>query len=309
MNEPHLPTTQDRLLRAVHRNLAIRIIAATTTEVSKEARRRHLTSPAVTCALSRGLTAGLMLSTLTSKSERVTLQIQCEGPLGSLNIDAYGDGTVRGNPKDPSVWAGRPFRGRRLADLVGRDGVVNILRDVGLKERYQGQVTLLTGEIDEDIEGYLRDSEQIPSALGCETHLTDEGEVLGACGFLVQVMPGGKTDVIREAQHLLRTGALYDLLCERKEELTPEEIATTLLPSLPPSEIESLDARPLYFSCKCSLARIESMLRTLSPTDLGEMIAEGQATITCNYCSEVYVVDAESLRRLRAEVQKGDMPS
>lgn len=284
------------LLRAVNRPLAIRVIAAVTTNLCREAARRHQTSAPVAVALARGLTGGLLFSTLTSASERVTIQIQGDGPLGSLTIDAYGDGDVRGYPGRPKALSGQTSPGRRLAPLCGHSGVVNVLRDVGLKERYQGQIPLRHGEIDEDLEAYLRESEQIPSALGCEAVLDAAGNIVAAGGLLAQVMPSGSVEHIRAVQHRLRTGALHDLL---QQNLTPQQIAEALLPDL---VIEPLDERPLRFRCRCSRERIEAMLLTLSPVDLGEMIEEGQAEITCNYCNQIYQVDADALRRLRDQL-------
>lgn len=294
------PTTSaDRLLRAVNRPLSVRIVVALTTELCREAARRHQTSPAVALALGRGLTGGLLLSTLTTGGERVTIQLSANGPLRGLTIDAYGDGSVRGYPDVPQAFSDRPTPGRRLCDLVGRDGVVNILRDVGLKDRYQGQVPLRTGEVDEDLEAYLRESEQIPSALGCEVILDEDDTVRAAGGFLVQVMPSGNTDLIRQVQHRLRTGVLHELLQNPDPALTPQAVAEALLPDI---AIEPLDERPLCFRCRCSRERIEAMLLTLSPLDLGEMIEEGQAEITCNYCNEIYRIDRDTLRQLRDQV-------
>ncbi|MCS6912834.1 MAG: Hsp33 family molecular chaperone HslO [Myxococcales bacterium] len=289
----------DLLIRALCRPLAIRIVAATTGGLCAEAAWRHRTSPAVTCALGRGLTAGLLLSTLTTGGERVTIQLQGDGPLGGLTVDAYDDGDVRGYAHQPRAWAGRLMdRRQRLQGLLGREGVVHVTRDIGLRDRYQGQVRLGTGEVDEDIEAYLRESEQIPSALGCEVVLDSAGQVRAAGGFLAQVLPGGNVDRIREAQHGLRTGVLYDLLAAQPA-VSAEAIAGALLPGL---EFEVLGSRPLRFRCRCSRDRVEGMLRTLSALDLSEMAAEGKAEVTCNYCNEVYLVEGEVLLRLLDEI-------
>jgi molecular chaperone Hsp33 len=287
----------DLLIRAVCRPLSVRIVAAVTSGLCKEAARRHGTSPAVTCALGRGLTAGLILSTLSTGGERVTLQLQSDGPMKGLTVDAYDDGDVRGYPQVPGAWPdARPSGRLRLAGLVGRDGVVNVTRDLGLKDRYQGQTALYSGEVDEDVEAYLRESEQIPSALGCELVLDGEGGVSAAGGFLAQVMPGGNEELIHKARLGLRAGALYDLLHEPA--VTAERIAAALLPD---AEVELLDARALRFRCRCSRERIEAMLKTLPSVDLSEMASEGQAEITCNYCNEQYVIDADTILQLLEE--------
>jgi molecular chaperone Hsp33 len=288
----------DLLIRAVHRPLSIRIVAAVTTDLCREAARRHETSGAVACALGRGLTAGLLLSTLTKGGERVTVQILCDGPLSGLTVDAYDDGDVRGYPHAPRALPDQDVsRRQRLVDLVGRDGVVNVMRDVGLRERYQGQVRLRNGELDEDIEAYLRESEQIPSALGCEVVFGRDGAVHAAAGFLAQVMPGGSEDRIRELQHALRSGTLYDLLAANGAD--PAALAQHLMGDL---QIEVLDQRGLRFRCRCDQKRVEGALMTLGAAELSEMIDEGKAEITCNFCRQAYTLDREALMRIRARV-------
>src|SRR5262249_46314949 len=148
----------------------------------------------------------------------------------------------------------------------------NVLRDLGLKELYQGQTTLVTGEVDEDIEAYLRISEQVPSALGCDVLLDTSGQVVGAAGVLVQALPGGDPDSVRETQHALRTGLLTQLL--REGIISGKTIAERAytLGALEPIGEE----RPIRFHCHCSPERIAEMLALLGTVDLDEMIAENR---------------------------------
>jgi molecular chaperone Hsp33 len=297
--------TNDLLIRAVHKPLNLRLVAAMTTDVCQTGARRHKTSAAAGCALGRGLTGGLLLATLTRGGERVTMQLVGNGPLQGLTIDAYDDGSVRGYPLAPQACAEKPMNKRQiLANLIGRSGVVNVMRDVGLPERFQGQVSLVTSEIDEDLEAYLRQSEQIPSALGCELIMDDGGQVLSAGGVLLQSMPNAPTETataLREAQHMLRGGDLYDRLAAGPA--SPLELAQLLLGRYA-SDVEVLDERPLQFRCRCDRGRIEAMIAGQALTDLDEMIAEGQAEVTCNFCGEVYVVGKDDLLRLREQKQE-----
>jgi molecular chaperone Hsp33 len=296
----------DLLIRAIHRPLNLRIVSAVTTQVCQTAAQRHQTSAAATCALGRGLSGSLLLATLTRGGERVTIQLMGNGPLQGLTVDAYDDGSVRGYPLAPKACPERPMNKRQiLANLIGREGVINIIRDVGLKERFQGQVPLITSEIDEDIEAYLRQSEQIPSALGCELVMGDAGEVLAAGAVLLQSLPDAPPETahaLREAQHLMRGGDLYERL--RTGSATPLELAELLL-GPHGSDIEVQDERPLAFRCRCDRQRIEAMIAGQPLSDLDEMIAEGKAEVTCQFCSEVYVLTAEELRHLREQKAAG----
>ena len=287
----------DHLVRAIDRERHIRVCAAMTTALVADAARRHTLTPIATRAVGRALTAGVMLATLTKGEERVTVQLIGDGPIGSITVDASGNGDVRGYALHPE--AGADFGPERLvADVVGRKGALNVLRDLGLKELYQGQVALVTGEVDEDIEAYLRTSEQVPSALACDV-LVEGGRVVAAAGVLVQAMPGGEPDVVREVQHSLRTGLLGELLGEgvRSAKTIAERTWT-----LGPLEFVGGE-RSMRFQCRCSPERIAEMLALLGTVDLDEMIAEDKpAEVVCNYCSTRYQVHRPELEKIRARV-------
>jgi len=289
----------DHLIRGVGRSSTLRVAAVVTTGVALEAAERHHLSPPAACAVGRALTSGLLLATLTKGGERVTVQLVGNGPIGAITVDVT-DGDVRGYARHPAAGPA-DARGRlRIGDLLGRYGVVNVLRDMGLRDRYQGQISLVTGEIDEDLEAYLRTSEQVPSALGCEVVLDDQGAVVAAGGVLVQSLPEGDPESVREVQEALRSGELYRLLAAGV--VSPVELARRVTGL---DDLEVLgDDRPVQFACRCSQGRIEDMLALLSSVDLDEMIADEKPTdITCNFCNASYRVEREALERIRGPRQ------
>jgi molecular chaperone Hsp33 len=298
-------TASDHLIRAIAREAHVRVATVLTTSLVAEAARGHHLSPAATVALGRGLTAGLLLATLTKGKERVTLQILGDGPVGSITVDANGAGEVRGYVSHPEadllLPPGRPL----IAELVGKKGIVSVLRDLGLKDLYQGRTALISGEVDEDVENYLHVSEQVPSALGCEVVLDERGGVLVAAGVLVQAMPGGEPDSVAIAQGMLRGGRLYGLLA-RGERSTLALGEAIWGPGL---EVVG-DERPLSFQCHCTPERITNLLAMLGTKELDEMIAENKpAEVVCNYCSTKYRVERSELERIRAVADKPREPN
>jgi molecular chaperone Hsp33 len=285
----------DHLIRGVGRNATVRVAAVMSTGVAAEAMLRHHLSPSAAYAVGRALTSGLLLATLTKGGERVTVQLLGDGPIGAITVDVT-DGNVRGYAARPD--AGPPDARLPVAETLGRHGVVHVLRDLGMRDRYQGQIALTTGEIDEDLEAYLRTSEQVPSALGCEV-VFENGQVRAAGGVLVQSLPGSDPESVREVQHALRTGVLYRLLEEGVA--SPLELARRVSGL---DDLEVLgDDRPVRFQCRCSEDRIASMLSLLSTVDLDEMIAEDKpAEIICNFCNATYRVERAELERIRAQV-------
>ena len=291
----------DHLLRAISREHGLRVVCTVTRQVVADAAGRHELSPAATCAVGRALTSGLLLATLTKGGERVTIQLVGDGPIGAINVDAT-DGVVRGYAREPRIEVVPDAEGRYpVGRALGRNGVVNVLRDLGLRDRYQGQVPLVTGEVDEDLEAYLRSSEQVPSALGCEVLLDETGAVKAAAGLLVQALPDGDPESVRELQHLLRTGRLHEVLAAR-----PACDAQGVLEGFwPPQVLELIgDVREVRFGCRCSRARIGEMLQLLGTVDLDEMIAEDKpAEITCNFCNARYEISRDELERIRAQAR------
>ena len=292
----------DHLLRAVVREAGLRVSSLISTSVVAEAARRHQLSAVATVALGRGLSSGLLLATLTKGPERVTVQLQGDGPLGSITVDATDAGEVRGYVRNAKAETPQSRPRYRLAEAMGRNGVVNVTRDLGLRELYQGQTSIVTGEIDEDVEAYLRESEQVPSALSCEVVIDAQGCLQAAGGILVQTLPGGDSDVLRPLQHALRTGALFELL--RDGEQSAESLARRLLPGLVLDVIG--EERAVRYQCRCSQDRIRTMLRMMTVTDLDEMIAEQKpAQVTCNFCNQEFLVEPIEIEAIREEIAGG----
>ena len=275
----------------------VRVVAAVTTRVSQEAARRHGAVAGAQVALGRAATTGLLLATLTQGNERVTLQVSGDGPLGEIVVDANGEGDVRAYVQHPGelVAAGQNER-VSVARGVGGRGTVSVLRDLDLKERFTGQAPIISGEIDSDVEYYLRTSEQIESALGCEVVLESTTEVGSSAGVLAQCMPGEDgLPLVRELRHKFRNGALFDLVRDLE---TAEDIARGLLGRFADS-LDVLDLRGVRFSCPCSVKRVASALELISHDTLERMIREdGGAEVTCNFCRERYDISKQHLEEL-----------
>jgi len=298
----------DEVLRAVLAGRPVRIVAATTTFAAREAARRHTAGPAATLALARGITAGLLLATLTKDDERVTLQVLGDGPLGGLTVDATAAGGVRAYVKHPDVTVPLAAAGRvPLGPVMGRTGLVSVLRDLGLGQPFRGSTEIRSGEIDEDVERYLEESEQVTSALACDAVASGGGGLAFAAGILVQALPGSDgADAVAEARALIDGGALASLLGAG-----PRDAAGLLVAALGDrlGQIEVLDRRPVRFECACSRARAGASLASLGQTELAAMILEdGKAEVTCNFCRERYEFDEAELETIRRETGKPTGP-
>jgi len=294
----------DEIVRCVIPGVAVRIVAALTTDTAREAARRHGARQAGAIALGRGLTAGLLLATLTKDEERVTLQVLGDGPLGGVTVDAHGDGSVRAYVRHPgagSIAAGGdgPTARPALAAAIGRVGIVSVVRDVGLRDNFSGTTQIRSGEIDEDVERYLTESEQVESALACDAIAGIDGAVTASAGVLVQALPGSDGEIdVDLARGMFGDGALARVVAGGLPASGEELIAAVFRGRL--GAIRVLDRRPLRFFCPCSRERAGASLAMLGDADLSAMILdEGKAEVTCDFCRARYEFDDKDLERIR----------
>jgi molecular chaperone Hsp33 len=293
---------QDAIIRCLLENGRARVVAATTTETVRTIADRHEARGLAAVAVGRAVTAGLLLATLTKDEEQVTLQVLGDGPLGGVTVDARSSGRVRAYAKRPGAipWTGDPVGERlSLADVVGRHGVVSVIRDLGLAQNFAGQTALQTGEIDSDVESYLQKSEQIDSVLRCDTLLDEEGRVMASAGLLVQTLPQARGAAVVE---LVRQMLDDQSLARSLREAETPDVATLARAVLAPmaESLQILDTRPVTFFCPCSRERAEATLEMLHDEDLRAMVLKDKQTrITCNFCGQHYDFSESELELIR----------
>jgi molecular chaperone Hsp33 len=293
----------DGLLRGINAEHTVRVVAAVATEVVRECCRRHQLRGIEAIALGRALCAGCVMVTLTKhESERVRISLQATGPIGRMLVDATGRGDVRGclerRLDRPASAPVEPAR-TRLARWVGVGGHLVVTRDFGLEQQYQGVIEVRSGEVDRDLERYLEDSEQLPSALACEVVLDNTGEVVRAAAVLCQSFPGAPPSVLEPIREVLSGDGLAELLhCDRR----PDELMGFALLG---DEFEALGEHPLNFRCTCGPERALAVLTTLGADDL-ELLAreEGETEVRCSYCNEAYHVGPDQLVALAARMRE-----
>jgi molecular chaperone Hsp33 len=295
----------DRLARGIDLDGTIRVVAAVTTELCREASRRHEARGVEAVALGRVLTCACMFATLTKdgSDERARINIRGDGPLGRILADARGAGTVRAcleRRLDATTPPERDASGRAsIGAFVGRSGQLLVTRDLGLEHQYQGVVELASGEIDEDLERYLEHSEQIPSAMRSEVVLDQGGEVVRAAGVLCQSFPGSEGEALVGVRETLQGGALGELL--GRDRSLDELLGFALLGA----RGETMSEHALAFRCTCGPARARQVVTALGPDELDEMSREREPTeVRCSYCGERYAIAPAELgglaQRLRA---------
>ncbi len=285
----------DYMVRATAADAQIRAFAATTRETVEAARQAHDTSPVVTAALGRLLTAGAMMGTmLKADSDLLTLQVKGDGPVGSLTVTADPEGNVKGYAQAPQVILPANERGKLDVGKAVGNGVLSVIRDMGLKDPYVGQTALQTGEIGDDLTYYFATSEQVPSSVGLGVLMEKTNTVRCAGGFIIQLMPFAEEAVIsrleKNLSNLTSVTALLD------QGMSPEEMLKRLLDGF---SVEFTDRMPCRFACNCSKERVEKALISIGKQEIDSMIQDGKPIeVNCHFCNKNYSFSVEELRSI-----------
>ena len=288
----------DQIVRAVSADGFVKISAITARDMVERARVIHDLSPTACAALGRTLCGASMLGELMKEADAsLTIRVNRGGPAGSVIAVSDREGNARGYVQNPQ--ADLPTRADGKLDvggLVGRDGMLTVSRDIGLKEPYVGSVELVSGEIAEDLAQYMVESEQIPSAVGLGVLIDTDKSVKAAGGFIVQLMPGAPENLIEK----LETNILFmDQLTTVLSEDGVDAVISQVLFSLDPREAER---HGVEYRCTCSRERVAEALRSVGEAELRSMAAEGRdAEVSCQFCDKVYRFTPEDLTALASE--------
>lgn len=290
----------DYIVRAAAANTQIRAFAAVTTELVEEARRRHGTSPVATAALGRLLTGGVMMgSMMKNEEDMLTLQIKCSGQIGGLTVTADSQGNVKGYVHNPDVML-PPKNGKLDVGGALGQGVLTVIKDMGLKEPYSGQTILQTGEIAEDLTYYFATSEQVPSSVGLGVLMEKDNMVRCAGGFIVQVMPFIEDKVLEKLETNIQKIQSVTSMLDNGH--TPEEMLGQVLEGL---DLEITDTLPAKFHCNCSKERIEKAIISIGKKEIQSMIDDGkEIEVKCHFCNTAYTYSVEELKDLLKKAKR-----
>ena len=283
----------DYMVRATAAQGSVRAFAATTRDLVETARQFHDTSPVATAALGRTLTgAAMMGSMMKGEKDLLTLQIKGDGPVGGIVVTADSSGHVKGYVHHPHVMLHANEKGKLdVAGAIGT-GIMQVIKDLGLKEPYQGSVELQTGEIAEDLTYYFAVSEQVPSSVGLGVLMEKDNTVRQAGGFILQLMPFTPEAVISALEEKLTSVTSVTYMLDKG--MSPEQILTQLLGEL---DLEINETLPLSYTCDCSKERFAKALVSIGRRDLGEMARdEKPVEVSCHFCGRKYVFSPEEIR-------------
>lgn len=284
---------KDYIVRATAADHQLRAFAVTSRDIVEKAREIHNTSPVATAAIGRLLTAASMMgSMMKGEKDVLTLQIECGGPIGGITVTADSNADVKGYVNNPNVILPPNAQGKLDVSGALGPGFLNVIKDIGLREPYNGQTHLVSGEIAEDLTYYFATSEQVPSSVGLGVLMDKDNHVRQAGGFIIQVMPDTDDEVIDKLE--ARLGEVHSVTDMLDKGMTPEDILGYVLDGM---DVEILEIIPTQYKCNCSVERVSKAIASIGKKDLQEMIDDGKPIeVNCQFCGSHYKFDTEQLK-------------
>ena len=291
-----------KIIRALAGDGNIKMAVITARDAVERARQIHDLSPTASAALGRTLCAASLMGEMMKEDDgSLTIRVNGGGPIGSVVAVSDSSGNVRGYVENPAVDL--PLRADGKLDVggaVGRDGMLTISRDIGLREPYIGSTELVSGEIAEDLSSYLLSSEQIPSACGLGVLVDTDRSIKAAGGFIVQLLPFAPEELIEKLEENI---FLMDQLTTILDEDGAEEVFRQVLKGL---DYQILTEAEMEYRCYCSRERVEEAVSCIERNELEEMAAEGKnVSVSCQFCDAEYVFSPEELKAI-AEAKSED---
>ena len=293
----------DRLIRCITSDGAVMAAAADTTEIAHMGKKLHHTSNAATAALGRLLTAASIMGVMLKQEDAsVTLRVKGDGPLGAVVAVSDSKGRCRGYVENPGVETEYHTNGKiNVGKAVGKDGVINVLRDYGSGEPYIGVCPLVSGEIAEDITSYYATSEQIPTvcALGVLVNKED-GEVMLSGGMLIQLLPGADDSTITKLEENIKKLEPVTTMLAKGMDLM--DMVKTALQGF---DVELLDEQEIGYVCTCSKEKVVNAFLKLTDDEIRSLADEkGYALANCHFCNKNYRFTKHQLEDIINERRK-----
>lgn len=287
---------RDYLLKIMDSGKNIRLYLARTTSLVEEAHRRHGTSAPASAALGRVMTAALMMaSDLKGESDILTLRINGNGPAGVVLATADSHGGVRGLISNPFADLPSTTPGKlAVGELVGKEGYLEVIKDLGLKQPFAGRVPLVSGEIAEDVAHYYLVSEQIPSLISLGVLVSPNLSIQAAGGLFVQALPDASDATLAMIEkNIFALGSLSGLV-DKYDRL--EDILPLIMQGI---EYHVVGEQELAFRCNCSRERLRDVLAGLAPEERGDHASPEGIEVICNFCHEKYIYTPQEIEALK----------
>jgi len=235
---------------------------------------------------------------LKNDQDILTITAKGDGPLKGIVVTADNKVNVKGYVYEPIVDL--PLKPSGKLDVGGAigQGVLTVIKDMGLKEPMSGQVPLVSGEIADDLTYYFAKSEQIPSSVALGVLVDTDYSCKEAGGFIIQLMPDTPEEVISVIEKKLPYLEPVTTLLDKGN--SPEDIMKMILEDL---DIIFYEKTPVNFKCDCDRTRVEKALISVGKEELKDMLENDKnANLRCHFCNKEYDFTENDLKELLEKI-------
>ena len=285
-----------RIVRTISADASVVCSAIDGRDIVSRIEEINKTSAVCTAALGRlALGASLLGFGLKGDNDSITVRMSGGGPAGALIAVSDSRGNVKAYIQNPVVELPLNKLGKLdVRGAVGTDGTLSVIKDLGLKEPYSGQIPIVSGEIAEDITSYLATSEQVPSVCALGVLVAPDLSVAQAGGFLIQLLPFAPDEAIDVIERNIKDmQSVTEMLSKGMD---PEEIAMKALEGLEPNVLDDLEVN---YRCDCSKERVERALISLGNDELDSLAEDEITEVKCHFCDKVYHFTSEEVLALK----------
>ncbi len=287
-----------KLIRCITSDGCVTAMAVDSTDIVNKAVELHQTSAVVSAALGRLLTAASMMGNmLKGERDSITLRVDGDGPIGAVVAVADSNGNVKGYAVNNVVEI--PLNAKGKLDVGGAVGQGNlyVLKDLGMKEPYNGVIPLVSGEIAEDITAYYAESEQIPTVCALGVLVNPDLSIKAAGGYIIQLLPTADDTVISKVENSI--AGVKPVTTLMSEGMSIEDIVRDALSEF---DVEVLDETEAEYRCDCSRERTERVLKAIGKEELEKLADEQKITeVSCHFCGKKYKFTADEVRKLASK--------
>ena len=288
---------KDYLIKAYAFDGTVRIYTAVTTDLVAHAQEIHDLWPTSAAALGRLLTVSVIMGAMYADKQELSIRVEGDGPIGSMVATTNNKGEVRGYVENPHVFLQYNDGKLNVGQSVG-NGLIHVTKDLKIRNMFTSSSEIQTGEIAEDFAYYFTVSEQIPSAVGLGVLVNDDNKILSSGGFILQVMPGCKTETIEKIEKIISELTPVSKMIEKG--YSPEDIMN----EISGNSYQHLQTLDLNYECSCSREKFEKGLISLGKDQLNEIILDDKKVETvCHFCNTKYLFNEGDLLDLVNEIK------
>ncbi len=304
LKDQYIAGANDRLYNFIMCSDTVRGAVVNATKMINEMRSNHELGILETLVLGHAYIAGALIASGLKGNDRICLQIECSGPIKGLTVETNAFGEVRGYLKNIPIPVDKPLKDFNLSPFFGA-GFISLIKYLeDSKQPFKGQVELQYGTIAKDLTYYFSKSEQIQTSVNLSIKFDSEGNVAGAGGLLLQVMPVADDEAIRSLEEIvLELPSIGEYFAEKKE---AENLIFKSFETFSPKFLAN---HRVEFMCHCGKERMENYLLLLPSADLDDICSNGPfpLELRCHHCNSKYIfseIDLRKLKKNRAGVAK-----